>query len=101
MISGDIVRAVGWLQMPLLYKYCGDTVWNEIGRFAKCLHYVEGVSIEHKHFINNKRKNDDDDYQKTYNHDRMQYMNWVANDSIRDTRHVRRVVHGHPNPTKS
>lgn len=97
MLSGDIVRSVGFLQMPLLTKYCGDVVWQEIGRMAKCLHYIPEVEIEHLHFINNKRDNDDAEFQNTYDRDRMMFANWIANDSIKDIRNVRRVVQGHPN----
>lgn len=48
MIDGDIVRALGWLQMPNLDKYCGDTVWNFIGKQCGILNYVPSVSIEHQ-----------------------------------------------------
>lgn len=48
MISGDIVRALGWLQMPTLNRYCGDVVWSFIGMQCKCLKYVPEVVIEHK-----------------------------------------------------
>jgi hypothetical protein len=64
---------------------------------ARCIYYVPEVKIEHNHFINNKRVNDDKNYQKIYNHDRMMFANWLANYSIKDIRHVRRVVHGNPN----
>ncbi len=47
MISGDIVRKVGWLQLPSLNRYGGDIVWKFIGQQAKCLHYVPEVIIEH------------------------------------------------------
>ena len=97
MISGDIVRAVGYLQMTLLHKFSGDDVWREIGSMARCLYYVPEVKIEHHHFINGKRDNDDKEYQKTYNHDRMMFANWLANYSIKDIRHVRKVVHGNQN----
>lgn len=48
MIDGDIVRALGWLQMPLLSKYCGDVVWKFIADNLKLLNYNPEVIIEHK-----------------------------------------------------
>lgn len=48
MISGDIVRSLGWLQMPTLNRYSGDVIWGFIGDQCKCLKYVPEVKIEHK-----------------------------------------------------
>ena len=48
MIDGDIVRALGWLQMPKLNKYCGDIIWNFIGKECNILNYCPHVKIEHK-----------------------------------------------------
>lgn len=47
MIDGDISRAVGWLQMPTLNRYCGDVVWRFIGDRLEILEHVEDVIIEH------------------------------------------------------
>ncbi len=47
MISGDIVRKLGWLQLPSLNRYAGDVVWKFIAHQARCLHYVPEVIIEH------------------------------------------------------
>lgn len=49
MISGDIVRKLGWLQYPALNRYCGDVVWKELCKRAECLYYLDQVIIEHKH----------------------------------------------------
>ena len=48
MIDGDIVRALGWLQMPKLNKYCGDVVWRLIGEQCGILKYFHDVKIEHQ-----------------------------------------------------
>lgn len=47
MIDGDIVRSLGWLQMPTLNKYCGDLVWRFIGEQLNILKYHPSVIIEH------------------------------------------------------
>ncbi len=48
MIDGDIVRAVGWLQLPILNKYCGDNVWKFIGEQLNILDYHGDVLLKHK-----------------------------------------------------
>lgn len=48
MIDGDIVRALGWLQLPTLERYAGDVVFKFIGQQLGILNYVEDVVIEHK-----------------------------------------------------
>lgn len=47
-ISAQIVKAVGWLQLPALTHYCGDVVWKFLGTNAECLHYLPEIVIEHK-----------------------------------------------------
>ncbi len=47
MIDGDIVRALGWLQLPTLEKYCGDVVWRTIGRSLNNLNYNSNVIMYH------------------------------------------------------
>ncbi len=47
MIDGDIVRALGWLQLPSLNRYCGDVVWRFIGEQLEILKYVPEVNISH------------------------------------------------------
>lgn len=48
MIDGDIVRKLGWLQMPKLNRYCGDMVWYFIGKQCGILNYYKDVIIDHK-----------------------------------------------------
>lgn len=48
MIDGDIVRALGWLQLPTLKHYCGDLVWKFIGKESACLNYCGNVFIKHQ-----------------------------------------------------
>jgi hypothetical protein len=94
VISGEIADAVGWLQQPRLKKLCGDVVWKTIGERADCLFHVPQVNIEHRHWINGKRVQDEQDYQATYQHDLMKQMDWFANDAITDIRKVRKVCNG-------
>ena len=47
MIDGDIARAVGWLQMPMLNRYCGDVCWRFIGEQLGILEHIPEVIINH------------------------------------------------------
>ena len=47
MIDGDIVRALGWLQLPTLTRYSGDQVWHIIGKILGILEYHPEVVIKH------------------------------------------------------
>lgn len=46
-VSGDLVRALGWLQLPSLNRYAGDVVWKFIGENCRCLYYLDGVILKH------------------------------------------------------
>lgn len=48
MIDGDIVRALGWLQLPTLKQYSGDQAWMAIGKILNILEYHPEVLITHK-----------------------------------------------------
>ena len=45
MIDGDIIRALGWLQLPTLNRYAGDVVWRQIGKECGILNYCKDVII--------------------------------------------------------
>lgn len=46
-IDGDIIRSVGWLQMPTLERYYGDNCWYFIGKQLGIMNYVPSVTIKH------------------------------------------------------
>jgi len=92
MIDGDIVRCLGWLQLPTLKKYCGDVVWMELGRRLNCLKYVPDVEIEHRHFVNGKRENDDPNFWGTYGYDKEAFLEWFTTSAVFDTEAIRRYM---------
>jgi hypothetical protein len=47
MIDGNIVRALGWLQLPCLTQYSGDQAWHVIGEILGILGYHPEVIIKH------------------------------------------------------
>lgn len=80
VISGNIPRALGWLQYPKLTHLFGDTIWGTLARQAKCLFYRHDVVIEHRHFMSKKVPRDAI-YHKTnseemYRQDEAAYVKW-------------------------
>jgi hypothetical protein len=83
MIDGDIVRALGWLQMPTLNKYCGDVVWRTIGKSLEILNYCPAVMIKHQwHGCAEPMVNDIDS---------VEFAKWLQI-SHRDIAKVRKVI---------
>lgn len=50
-ISGDLVRAVGWIFPPGLQHLYVDDVWELIGREAQCWTCRMDVLVEHRHVL--------------------------------------------------
>ncbi len=73
-ISASLSKAMGYLQLPSLNRYCGDTVWADIGRLCECLYYLDGVVIEHKHKLAGKGNTDVD--MPVYQQDLQTYFQW-------------------------
>lgn len=93
IISGEIIRSLGWLQMPLLTHLGGDCVWMYLGQRLNKLFYVEGVIIEHMHYQANKCVIDKT-YLKTnsgemYVRDQKAFQQWIEEESERDIEKIR------------
>lgn len=89
MIDGDIVRAIGWLQMPNLNRYCGDLIWKFIGSECKCLNYKPSVIINHKW----------DESQidiSIHKEDQMEFSKWLQI-SYRDVNKVKEILNATKN----
>lgn len=82
MIDGNIARSVGWLQMPTLNRYCGDVVWNFIGKQMGILNYVPEVIIKH-HW-----EGADDNINKSDSEEFARWLPW----SFKDVEKIRRVL---------
>jgi hypothetical protein len=89
MISGYIVRALGWLQYPNVIHFFADNIWYDIGSSAKCLYYAPKIKIDHRHWLNQKREQDDPKYNDKYSHDMDMYYDWCDGPKYFD---VQRVV---------
>lgn len=93
VISANIIRSLGWLQLPGLQYLYGDMVWKFIGETIGFLYYRHDVIIEHEHARNHKADNDSV-YEKTnsrevYDADGKVYDQWrkyYANEDLRKIR---------------
>lgn len=88
IISGNIVRALGWLQLPSLKYLCGDWVWAVIGKGTGRLYYDQNVIIQHKHPFD-KKTTPDAIFEKTnsqqmYAVDHDSYKRWLISQSRKD-----------------
>lgn len=73
-ISAGMAKAMGYLQLPSLNRYCGDTIWGDIGRLCGNLHYLGEVKIEHLHKLAGKGTDDVD--MRVYHEDLKTYLQW-------------------------
>ena len=96
VISGNIVRTLGWLQLPgLLYLY-GDSAWQILGHKLNKLYYCSDVIIEHKHYFSRKVEADSiffrTNNQKVKDNDHDIMVKWVQNDLQKDLEKIRGVM---------
>lgn len=84
VISANLVRAIGWLQLPSLIGLYADNVWKDIGQALGCLYYVPEVEITHMHPLQYREEKDDTfkntNSQERYRADYATYLKWKKND---------------------
>lgn len=88
-ISVELLRAIGWIQMPLLNRYCGDLIWKIIGENCNCLFYLGDVVIEHMHQLAGKGKYPVD--MKVYAIDQLALSEWLQT-AHQDVEKIRKVI---------
>lgn len=85
MIPGDFARALGWLQLPTLNRYCGDVIWRFIAQQLNILEYKPKVIITHywegcaEPLVNQL--------------DMAAFAEWLPHSHI-DIEKIRKVIHG-------
>src|SRR5512133_1098102 len=80
VVSGDICRSLGWLQVPSLKRCFGDNATLALGQAMGRISYVPEVVIEHRHPSIGKNKSDST-YKRgrtayNYHRDRLVYLFW-------------------------
>ena len=96
VISGSIIRALGWAQMPTLTHLYGDNVWMEIGKRLGILYYHHEIIIEHRHW-NNKKAVIDDGYRRVnstemFRKDDAAFTEWLNNNADSDIGRVKNAI---------
>ena len=59
IISGNIIRTLGYQTTPLLEQSYGDNFHQELGEALGMFYRVPGVDIEHRHWVFGKAQADD------------------------------------------
>lgn len=81
VISGNIVRALGYLQLPSLKHLYGDRVWRALGRAIGRLYYDGNVIIQHEHPLDKKTPEDEmfkyTNSQQMYQMDQQSFNRWM------------------------
>jgi hypothetical protein len=80
-ISQNVLQCTGWLQYSGLDKLFGDAVWMKIGNQVPCIYWHHQMKMEHKHWINGKRKPDAtaEEYLVGFRQDELVFNVWDKN----------------------
>jgi hypothetical protein len=97
VIDGDIIRALGWLQMPTLKYLYGDSVWKVLGLKLNILFYNPMVIIKHNHFLLDKSLSKDKIYMKTnsvsmYEADDAAFRSWIREAYFYDHNKIKSLI---------
>jgi len=97
VISGDIIRALGWLQLPtLVHGLYGDDGWLIIGKMIQSIYFFKHVLTEHMHPMVDKAEMDET-YHTTnskamYGLDHDEFMKWCAKDALKDIKRIKEYL---------
>lgn len=90
-ISKELVKSIGWLQLPRLNRYFGDMVWRHIGQMTNTLYYLGGVEIEHMHNLADKSDIVPD--MEVYDADQLAWASWLPSSHI-DINRIKEALSG-------
>ena len=76
VLGGDLVRSMGWLSLPRLYRIYIDTVWADIAKSRGVYREIQDVRLEHHHFSNGKALLDKTYLKGNKAQDKLIYNNW-------------------------
>lgn len=98
-LTSDIVKALGGRMTPanVEHLYCDNAILD-LGRRADCIRYLDDVTIQHRHYINQLAERDDQylrvNSSEQYGKDRPAYRRWMRFDWQRDAATVRALRRG-------
>lgn len=79
-IGGDLVRACGWLCLPVVKHFYADDVLETIGAEFKCISFHDDIRLAHHHFSVGKAPYDEVYRNRTNSDDKRAFENWKQND---------------------
>ena len=92
IISAPIIKALGWMQCPLMRHYWVDHVWADLGRATGRLFFVPYVVQPHHHYLAAPGVDHDQTYkdaERYAQHDADAYETWRRDHFTRDLETVR------------
>jgi hypothetical protein len=92
VLSGSIIRALGYMTPPALNHLYVDNFWMSIGHQLKNLHYLPDVIVEHRHYTAGKAEKDDQyafvNSEQMYSDDLRAFQEYTANELDKDVEKV-------------
>ena len=78
VMSSDIVRALGWMALPVCQHFWIDDAWGELGANAGCIRHLRTVKIDHLHPAKDGAPSDSTygDARKKISADEKAYHHW-------------------------
>jgi hypothetical protein len=95
-VSGEVIRALGFMSPEGLKHMYIDNYWRDIGRAAQCLTYRGDVVVEHMHPVAAKSEYDEG-YARVndpavFDHDATVYAAYMTMHEERDTAAIRKAT---------
>jgi len=96
IISGNIIKALGFFSTPLITSAYNDRFAQDLFGALGCLYYRPDVIVEHRHVLNNKAQMDDN-YRwvlssETLEIGKKQYELWRATEMQNDIGRIRKAI---------
>lgn len=95
LMSTDIPKALGYIQLPELTHLCGDMVWQTLGKLCNCLYYVPQVKTEHMHYMFGKAEKRDyvvTNSEQMYRADNAVFQEWLLHRSNEDADKIKEIM---------
>ena len=97
VVSIEIVKALGWLQLPGLIGLCGDCAWAHIGKKLGILYYRDDIIIKHEHVFAGDIIQDEifkeTNAKERYQHDNKVLGDWIVGKAKEDIEKVANLIY--------
>lgn len=79
-IGGDLIRALGWICLPVVQHFYSDDAIELIGKEFDCLKFFRGIRLAHHHFSVGRAPYDAVYKHRSNGNDKQAFENWKLND---------------------